>query len=181
VRCEYSYFLGHPKPYFELDGAGLRQHPPPVPRSWFAPIKNKLLSTSMAAYLFEHSLVWEGPAEERVHEHGEEVACRLMQRLADVGHAHQAQILVLAQSQQASPAPADAAIKDRVLGCARANGLLTFDLPQVLGDVPEEERDKLFSGHMTPRGNLFVANELAKFIAANVVLDGIRPRTPPAS
>jgi hypothetical protein len=33
-RCEYSWFLGHPKPYFELDGAGLRAHPPCWRRVW---------------------------------------------------------------------------------------------------------------------------------------------------
>ena len=171
VRCEYSYFLGHPKPYFALEGAGLREHPPPVPRSWFAPIRKKLLSTSMAAYLFEHSLVWEGPAEERVHGDGREVACRLMQRLADVGRAHRARVLVLAQSQ-ALPDAADVPIKDGVLACARANGLLTLDLFPVLGEVPEEERKKLFRGHMTPAGNLLVAKELANFIAANIRSDG---------
>jgi hypothetical protein len=177
VRCEYSYFLGHPKPYFELDGAGLRQHPPPVPGSWFAPIRERLLSTSMAAYLFEHSLVWEGPAEERVHGDGQEVACRLMQRLADLGRARQARVLVLAQSQEASPESSDAAIKDRVLACARASGLLTLDLFPLLADVPEHEREKLFSGHMTPAGNLFVANALATFIAPNIRFDAGRAGT----
>lgn len=174
VRCEFSYFLGHPKPYFELDGAGLREHPPPVPRSWFTPIRNRLLSMSMVAYLFEHSLVWEGPAEERMHGDGQEVACRLMQRLADLGRVRRTRVLLLAQSQQASPVPPDVAIKDRVLACARANGLLTLDLFPLLADVPENEREKLFSGHMTPAGNLFVANALATFIAPNVRFDAER-------
>jgi hypothetical protein len=171
MRCEYSWFLGHPKPYFELDGAGLRVHPPPVPGSWFAPIRDRLLSTSMAAYLFEHSLVWEGPAEERVHQDGQEVGCRLMQRLADLGRARRMRVLVLAQSQDAAPQASEADIKDRVLACARASGLLTVDLFPLLADVPEKEREKLFSGHMTPAGNLFVANALATFIAANVRFD----------
>ena len=164
VRCEYSYFLGHPKPYFELDGDGLREHPPPVPRSWFAPIRDRLLSTSMAAYLFEHSLVWEGPAEERVHGDGQQVACRLMERLAELGRTRRVQVLLLAQSQEASLEPSDAAIKDRVLACARASGLLTLDLFPLLAHVPEKEREKLFSGHMTPAGNLFVANALATYV-----------------
>ncbi len=177
VRCEYSWFLGHPKPYFELDGAGLRQHPPPVPSSWFAPIRNKLLSTSAAAYLFEHALVWEGPAEERVHDQGQEVACRLMQRLADLGRARRMRVLLLAQSQGASADSADPWIKDRVLACARASGLATLDMFPLLADVPENERDELFSGHMTPAGNLFVANALATFIAANIRFDAGRLET----
>ena len=168
VRCEYSWFLGHPKPYFELDGAGLRQHPPPRPRSWFTPIRDRLLSTSMAAYLFEHTLVWEGPAEERVHEDGQAVACRLMQRLADLGRARRMRVLLLAQSQEPSPERADAETKDRLLACARTSGLSTVDLFPLLADVPQNERDTLFSGHMTVAGNEFVAAALARFIAANV-------------
>lgn len=174
TRCEYAWFLGHPKPYFELDGAGLRAHPPRVPDSWFAPIRDRLLSTSMAAYLFEHTLVWEGPAEERVHGDGQEVACRLMQRLADLGRARGMRVLVLAQAQEAAPSPGDAAIKDRVLDCARASGLLTLDLFPLLADVPEPEREQLFKGHMTPAGNEFVANALATFIAAHVRFDAER-------
>ena len=168
LRCEFSWFLGHPKPYFELDGAGLRQHPPPVPRSWFTPIRNLVLSTSAAAYLFEHTLVWEGPVEERVHQQGTEVACRLLRRLADVGRARRMRVLVLAQSQDPALTPGDADIKDRVLACARADGLATVDLFPLLAAVPEEEREKLFSGHMTAGGNLFVAKAVADAIAAAV-------------
>jgi hypothetical protein len=175
VRCEYSWFLGHPKPYFELDGAGLREHPPPVPGSWLTPIRDRILSTSMAAYLFEHSLVWEGPAEARVHGDGQEVACRLTQRLADLGHTRGMRVLLLAQAQQASSDASDVAIKDRVLACARANGLATLDLFPLLAGVPEQERETLFKGHMTQAGNLFVAKALAAFIASNLRLDPARP------
>jgi lysophospholipase L1-like esterase len=164
MRCEFSFFLGHPKPYFELDGDGLREHPPPVPGSWFAPIRDRLLSISMAAYLFEHSLVWEGPAEERVHGDGLEVACRLMQRLADLGRTRGMRVVVLAQSQDAALEAGDATIKDRVLACARAGGLATVDLFPLLADVPVPEREKLFKGHMTPAGNAFVANALATYL-----------------
>jgi len=168
MRCEYSWFLGHPKPYFELEGAGLRAHLPPVPATWFAPIRDRLLSTSIAAYLFERSLVWEGPAEERVHGDGLEVACRLMQRIADLGRARGMRVLLLAQSQQASPDGADAGIKDRVLACAQANGLATLDLFPLLADTPEAEREPLFKGHMTPAGNAFVADALAPFLASHM-------------
>jgi lysophospholipase L1-like esterase len=161
MRCEYSWFLGHPKPYFTLDGDGLRQHAPPVPRSWLTPLRDRLLATSMAAYLFEHSLVWEGPAEELVHDDGQEVACRLMRRLADLGRARGMRVVVLAQAQDAALERGDAAIKDRVLACARANGLATVDLFPLLADVAPGEREQLFKGHMTPAGNKFVADALA--------------------
>ena len=120
----------------------------------------------MAAYLFEHSLVWEGPAEERMHGDGQEVACRLMQRLADLGRGWGMRVLLLAQSQQASPDGVDAAIKDRVLACAQANGLATLDLFPLLADTPEPERESLFKGHMTPAGNSFVADALTTFLAS---------------
>lgn len=161
MRCEYSWFLGHPKPYFELDGIGLREHAPAVPRSWFAPLRDRILATSMAAYLFEHTLVWEGPAEEVVHHAGQEVACRLMRRLAELGRARAMRVIVLAQSQDAALTEGDAAIKDRVLACARANDLATVDLFPLLADVPAPERANLFTGHMTPAGNAFVANAVA--------------------
>ncbi len=174
MRCEYSFFLGHPKPYFELDGAGLRAHAPPVPRSWLTPVRDRILSTSMAAYLFEHTLVWEGPAEEIVHHDGPEVACRLMQRLADLGRTRGMRVLLLAQAQQPISDAADTATKDRVLACARASGLATVDLFPLLADVPAAEREPLFKGHMTAAGNAFVAKALATFIAANVRLDAGR-------
>ena len=174
LRCDYSWFLGHPKPYFELDGTGLRQHPTPVPRSWFAPVRNRLLSTFAASYLFEHTLVWEGPEEERVHDRGLEVACRLMQRLADLGRARRMRVLVLAQAQQAVSDQSDVTIKDRTLACAHASGLATLDLFPLLAEMPEAEREKLFSGHMTPAGNAFVAKEVARFIAANLAVEPLR-------
>lgn len=168
TRCEYAWFLGHPKPYFELDGAGLRVHPPPEPRSWFTPIRDRILATSMAAYLFEHTLVWEGPAEERVHHDGQEVACRLMRRLADLGRERRMRVLVLAQSQDPVPEPADVETKERVLACARANGLWTVDLFPLLAAVPPQERETLFAGHMTPSGNRFVADAVARFVGTNL-------------
>jgi hypothetical protein len=166
-RCEYSYFLGHPKPYFELDGTGLRQHLAPVPSSWFASIRPRLLATVASAFLFEHTFVWEGPEKEVVHHDGKEVACRLMQRLAELGRAHGMSVLVLAQSQDASLEAGEAAIKDHVLGCARTAGLRTLDLFPLLMDVPDEQRAELFSGHMTAAGNRFVAAAIAKLVAAN--------------
>jgi hypothetical protein len=115
----------------------------------------------MAAYLFEHSLVWEGPAEERVHDDGLEVACRLMRRLADLGRARGMRVVVLALAQDAALEKGEAAVKDRVLACARARGLATVDLFPLLADVAQPEREQLFRGHMTPAGNAFVANALA--------------------
>src|SRR5207249_1903579 len=46
-RSEMSYFSGHAKPYFDLDGGKLRLYPAPVPpRSALAPVK-RVLSVSL--------------------------------------------------------------------------------------------------------------------------------------
>jgi lysophospholipase L1-like esterase len=166
VRCEYSYFIGRPKPYFDLNGSGLRQHSPPVPpQSLLSPARKLLLRMSIAAnVLAENWLVWEGPYAETVHHQGVEVACRLMERLAALGRARHARIIVLAQPQQPSMEQWERDIKDRVLACAQANELLTLDLFPVIEALPAQQRARLFNGHMKPEGNRLVADELARLI-----------------
>lgn len=166
-RCEFSYFLGRPKPYFDVDASGLHLHPAPVPpRSAWAPAKDLLLWLSVAANILgEHALLWEGPPyAEVMHHRGEEVACRLMERLAALGQARRAQVIVLAQQQQPSTVEGERSTKDRVLACAQSNHLLTLDLFAVIDGVPTEQRARLFNGHMTAEGNRLVANELASLI-----------------
>jgi hypothetical protein len=99
---------------------------------------------------------------------GEEVTCRLMDRLAAFGVERHARIVVMAQPQQASSSGSamDEGIAKRVIACAAARGLLTFDLFPVLAGVQAEEQAALFSGHMTAEGNAFVARELAAFLRA---------------
>src|SRR5262245_25841308 len=161
-RCEASYFLGHPKPHFDIDGSALRLYPPPdPPTSLFTPIHRKLRSVSIVANIvflaFEHSLDWEGPYVEAVHHRGPEVACRLMERLATLGRERKAQVVVLAQQQQADVPPGDLETKAALLACARANQLQTLDLFPVLAAIPADSRRRLFTGHMTPEGNRLVA------------------------
>lgn len=166
TRCELSYWSGYSKPYFDLDGDGLRLHPaeiPPPPS--FASLK-RLLSLSMALDLFfPRFLHWQGPEALAAHHDGQEVACRLMKRLAALGTARSVRIVVLGHPQQPTPDPEHQRIKDGVLGCAAADGLLTLDLFPDFENLPAEQRERLFDRHLTAAGNRLVATRLATLLS----------------
>ena len=164
IRCEMSYWSGNAKPYFDIDSAGLRLHAAPVPaRSVWAPLK-QLLSRSLAIeLLFAKYLHWDGP-DTVVHDRGREVACRLSGRLAALERSRHVRIVILAQPQALDAMSGDVEIKNGVLACAVANNLLTLDLFPVIDALPQEQRMRLFKGHMTAEGNRLVATELARFL-----------------
>jgi len=166
IRCETSCYSGHNKPYFEIEESELRLRPmPPAARSTL----QQILSRSMTMQvLLPRYLNWEGPQMTVVHRQGEAVACRLMGRLAALGRARQATVLVLAQLQVLDEPPQNRAIKDGVLKCADANGLFTLDLFPVVEGLTAQQRAELFDGHMTVAGNRFVASEIASFLARKV-------------
>ena len=165
LRCEMSYWQGLPKPYFEIDAAGLRLHAlPPASPVAFARLKRWLAASVTLDLLFPYFLHGEGPAALAVHQQGAEVACRLMARLAELGRVRGARIVILAQPQAPDTPPEYLALKDRVLACAAANGLATLDLFPVFGRLSPEERAALFEGHLTVAGNRLVATELARFL-----------------
>lgn len=164
LRCEMSYWSGNAKPYFEIDDGALQLHAAPPPRSWLAPLKPYLAMSAAMRLLFPRFLRWEGPYEEIVHRQGREVACLLMERLAALGRARGARVVVLAQPQEASAPQDQVDIKDGTLVCARANDLATLDLFPVLDRMTPEQRERLFRNHMTPEGNRVVAEELSRFL-----------------
>jgi len=168
LRCEMSYWSGHPKPYFEIDGSALRLHPPPVPPQDAAARLRRLLSASFAlSRLAPTAVGWEGPRELVVHRQGREVACRLMERLAALGRTRRAQLIVLAHPQQPTSPPEHHEIKDALLACARAQGLLALDLFPAIEALPEAQRVELFPRHLTAEGYRLVGSELARFVAEN--------------
>ncbi len=168
LRCEMSYWSGHPKPHFEIDGGALQLRPAPVPpSSLLTPLKS-LLSMSVALdNLYTRSLHWEGPEAEVVHHRGREVACLLMQRLAVLGQARHARIVVLAQPQQPTATPEHLEIKSGVEACAQVHHLLFLDLFPLIESLPLDQRTQLFPRHMSAEGNRMVATELASFLARN--------------
>jgi hypothetical protein len=165
LRCEMSYWSGHAKPYFEIDQGGLRLHPAPVPSpAAYAPLKRLLSASVTMDLLFPRFLHWEGPEVVVAHHQGREVACRLMERLAALGRARQARIVVLAQPQVPDTPPEHLEIKNGALACAGASQLSALDLFPVIDSLAPEQRARLFHGHMTVEGNRLVGTELAHFL-----------------
>lgn len=169
LRCEMSYWSGHPKLHFEIDSARLHLQPAPVPSPPAYAALKRLLSSSVALDLFfAKSLHWEGPEAMVVHRQGREVACRLMERLAAFAKARKATVVVLAQAQVPDALPEHLEIKDGLLACAKANRLRALDLFPVIESLSSEQRQALFDGHMTVEGNRLVATELAKFLDQDI-------------
>ena len=163
-RSEMSYFSGHAKPYFDVDGRILHLYPAPVPPpSALAPLKRLLSVSLMVNVLFDEFMHWDGPATEVVHEHGREVACLLMERIATAVRASAARVVILAQPQAPDATPEHVQIKNGVLGCAATAGLQVLDLFPIIERMPAGQRQRLFDGHMTAEGNRVVATALATF------------------
>jgi hypothetical protein len=164
LRCEMSYWSGLPKPYFHIDSTGLHLHPAPVPPP--PAIVRHVLSMSVAIdTLFPIFGHWQGPRELVVHPRGREVACLLMERLAALGRAHAARIVLLAQPQAPDTVPEDLDTANGVMTCARSNNLEVLDLFPVIGDLPPEQRKSLFPRHMSADGNRLIAAQLATFLS----------------
>ena len=166
LRCEMSYWSGQAKPYFEFDDSGrLVLHAAPVPPARpFAAIKRLLSKSVTLELLFAPFLHWEGPLQEVVHRRGVEVACRLMDRLAALGQARNARIVVVAQPQQPDETAEDLRLKDAVLACARAAQLSALDLFPHIEALPSAQRIALFPRHMSAEGNRTVATQIAEFL-----------------
>lgn len=162
VRCEMSFWSGHAKPYFDTDANGLRYHRAPFvpPQHWW---KAALSRSAVIDRLFSRYLHWDGP-DTFAHHHGTEVACLLMNRLARFGRQRHVRIVVLAQPQQATSRPEQSQLAERVLDCASRENLSALDLFPAINRLRASQREALFHGHMTPRGNRLVAVELAEFL-----------------
>lgn len=168
LRCQMSYWSGHPKPFFEIAGGALSPRPAPEPPpDPLAPLKRLLAYSMTMELLLPTWLHWQGPYEEAAHTHGREVACALMARLAAFATARGISVVVLAQPQQPSETAEHLELKDGVLACARAAGLPALDLFPAIAALPSDRREALFHGHMTPAGNQLVAESLARLLAAD--------------
>ncbi|MEO8602275.1 MAG: hypothetical protein ABI629_06860, partial [bacterium] len=90
------------------------------------------------------------------------------QRLAALGKARNARVLLVAEPQTPAGLPQDTAFARQVLTCAEADDLLTLDLTATFERLPIAEREKLFmtegKGHMNSDGNRLVATEVARLL-----------------
>jgi len=166
LRCQMSYWSGHAKPYFDIDGSALRLRPAPVaPPSLLSRVKGFLSLSVLLDLSFPQFLHWDGPRELAAHARGREVACRLMERLAQLGAERHALVVVLAQPQVPDATDEQLELKDGVLTCARANGLVVLDLFPTVAALTAEQRALLFHGHMSAAGNRLVGEALARLLA----------------
>jgi len=165
LRCQMSYWSGNAKPYFDLDAAGLRLHPAPVPEPpWWAPLKPLLATSATVQALFPTLLDWEGPYQVDAHDRAREVACALMGRLAALGRERGARVVLVAHPQQPASAPEEVELAAGVLQCARAQGLTAVDLFPAFAALPPAQQAALFRGHLSTQGNALVADQLATVI-----------------
>jgi hypothetical protein len=175
LRCEMSYWSGHSKPYFDVASGSLHLNAAPGAAHPTLDGLKSLLTWSIALDRFYPQFFWEGPEELVVHHQGREVACLLMQRLAALGRARHARVVVLAQPQEPTATTEQLELKDGVLDCARAQQLPVLDLFPVIEHLPFEQRVALFPRHMSAEGNRLVATELAAFLARTFPPQGGSP------
>lgn len=162
LRCGLSFWSGHPKPYFALDGDGLRFQPmAEAPPSFYAPLK-RLLSFSVALdLLFPTLFHWEGPESVPAHDDGPAVACRLMTRLAGLGARLGTRVAVVVHPQVPESTAEQRRLASDLLACARDQRLLAIDLFPAFDRLTVEQRAAMFDGHLTPAGNELVAQGVA--------------------
>lgn len=165
VRNIRASFGKAPKPYFRIVEGRLLLDNTPVPPpledlDWF----RKVLGYSyLADAVLDRAapLYWRKGPMRKTGEDGEEIGCLLMGRLAELGRREAIPVIVMAQQARAEEKPDEAR---RVLACAERQEIATLDLFPALDRVRREDserHDAFFFGHMTPRGNRFVAEVLA--------------------
>jgi lysophospholipase L1-like esterase len=165
-RTEMSRLWWYDKPWFKLENGELILEGVPVPNRSALPLRLRRV--------FERILIQLPPFLQqllgyhvRVHPagHGQTIACRLVERLAILGAAHNIRIVVMAQYDPRAWSHVTVANEQRgvtqaVLGCAAAAGLRTLDTFQRLAAEPRphEFYDNV---HMNARGNSMIARHLA--------------------
>jgi len=173
-RCELSVRTGVSKPYFEIkqDSLFLRNIPVPPPRVPDIGRVRQILGYSFFCHkLMLHAFpnfwmhgLWE---EKKAHKKGQEVACRLLQRLAEISNLNGTTLIVLVQY------PADNSLADietvkSVLACLDHEEVQIVDLHEALLSLSNHDSEryrKLFGfSHLTVDGNRFVAEILKKRI-----------------
>ena len=169
-RCAMSIWSRHAKPWFDVEAGRLRAHPMARYAAWRHAIAPTLSRSVLLDALFHDALRSDG-ADTFEHHHGEEVACLMLDRLAALGHARNARIVLLAQPQTPEPTDAryptdpadprpDAELAAVVIDCARRREMPVIDAIAAVAALPAERRQALFrgKGHNSPEGNRVIAD-----------------------
>ncbi|WP_289295683.1 GDSL-type esterase/lipase family protein [uncultured Reyranella sp.] len=173
-RTEMRRLWSADKPYFDLEGDGLRLRNVPVPPR--APARETLsFWQKTLGYSFAFDFIlrrldqlhdWYGD-HIRVHPRGtgERISCLLTARLAELQRSSGARLLVVAEYDPVVwDDPSFAAEQRRLtaglLACAGKNGLATLDTYEAMAATPRP-RDLYVLWHMNAAGNALIARLVA--------------------
>ncbi len=171
-RVELSVMYGVAKPIFAISEGELERlnpvlDPSPQPAHRLARFTRDVFGYSI---FFHHRFkqffpqFWmSGMSSVRVHGHGVEVACALLQKFAAI--AGPGKVLLVQYEQGEIAAPERPPPVMALLACVAALDVEVVDLYLALKEVYATDRavfDAFYDRHMSARGNAFVAAELAK-------------------
>lgn len=171
-RVELSVMYGVAKPVFAIGEGGLERlnpvlDPAPRPAHWLTRFTRDVFGYSI---FFHHRFkqffpqFWmSGMSNVRVHEHGAEVACALLQKFAAI--AGPRKVLLVQYELREIAAPERPLAVTALLACVAELDVEVVDLYVALKEAHATDRavfDTFYDRHMTGRGNAFAAAELAK-------------------
>jgi len=173
-RATLSIRTGVGKPWFDVSAGSLRLMNVPVPKmsraDGGAGVVQRLLGYSLIAHkvLMNYRLrawylrgIWD-ETDTPAHDRGEEVACLIFDQLKRIAQTSGMAIYVVAQYGRWETEES-LAVTRQALQCVDRSVVHVVDLLPALSAVrsaDNAEYESLFSGHMSPRGNLFVARQL---------------------
>jgi hypothetical protein len=120
------------------------------------------------SYWLDHPvvLVYDGERQSAKTSPGTQIACALMERFSILEKRYGTKMVVMAQyPQRVEPQARQDALG--VLGCATDQGIPVIDLFEPLKRILQADPSRygrLYWGHMSAKGNQFVAEEVAKFL-----------------
>ncbi len=173
-RATLSVRTGVGKPYFDVSDGTLKLRNVPVPRISRADAGpaglQRLLGYSLLAHtiLMNHRFrgwylrgIWD-ERDKKAHDKGDEVACLIIDELGHMARTSDLQVYLLAQYGRWET-DETVAVTRKALRCADPSVIHVVDLlPSLsaLKSADEKEYASLYSGHMSPKGNRFVALKL---------------------
>jgi hypothetical protein len=179
VRAQLSVSKGLAKPYFEMQGDELvvRNNPVPLPQPLVQRLgwAKGLLGYSYAIHRImkyvspEMWFVGRG-GDTYVAEESREVSCRLLREVQREAATTGTRIMVLLQYGAGDGHHPF----DSLLQCMSDSKIPVLDLYpplKALRDANFEEYESLFIGHMSPKGNAWVAERLATFLQSTDLLN----------
>lgn len=182
-RTELSIRGSAAKPYFEIinDNLALKNVPPD-------PSRPEVQEMGLVRSIFGHSAfldvlmnvanlqhAWYGIAlrDERVHERGAEVSCRLLQRIDELGDEKGFKTVFLIQYLESEIYLEKTEDVKTIVACAEQNDIPVLDLYsplKAIAETNEAQFKSFFEIHMTPTGNSFVAERLHEFLISRQLI-----------